>query len=61
MKIQNNSVVSVSYQLYANLPQQEKKHIETTDSNHPLTFLFGSSGLIPGFERNLDGLTNIRR
>lgn len=57
MKITNNSVVSVSYQLHANLPQQEKKHIETADASHPLTFLFGVGGLIPGFERNLDGLT----
>ena len=56
MKIKNNTVVSVSYQLHANLPQQEKKHIETADATHPLTFLFGSGGLIPGFERNLDGL-----
>ncbi len=57
MKIANNTVVSVSYELHANLPQQEKQHIETTDSSHPLTFLFGVGGLIPGFERNLDGLT----
>lgn len=57
MKIQNNTVVLVSYQLHANYPQQEKKHIETADSNNPLTFLFGSGGLIPGFERNLNGLS----
>jgi FKBP-type peptidyl-prolyl cis-trans isomerase SlyD len=57
MKIANNTVVSVSYQLHANLPQQEKKHVETTDNAHPLTFLFGVGGLIPGFERNLDGLS----
>ena len=57
MKIANNTVVSVSYQLHANLPQQEKKHIETTDNSHPLTFLYGVGGLIPGFERNLDGLS----
>jgi len=57
MKIANNAVVSVSYKLHANLPQEEKKHIETTDNAHPLTFLFGVGGLIPGFERNLDGLS----
>jgi FKBP-type peptidyl-prolyl cis-trans isomerase SlyD len=56
MKISTNKVVSVSYQLHANLPQEEKKHIETTDSAHPLTFLYGVGGLIPGFERNLEGL-----
>lgn len=57
MKIQNNAVVSVSYQLHANYPLQEKKHVETADLNNPLTFLFGSGGLIPGFERNLNGLS----
>lgn len=57
MKIANQAVVSVSYQLHANLPGQEKKHIETADQSHPLTFLFGVGGLIPGFERNLDGLS----
>jgi FKBP-type peptidyl-prolyl cis-trans isomerase SlyD len=57
MKITNNTVVSVSYQLHANLPQQEKKHIETTDASQPLTFLFCVGGLIPGFERNLGGLS----
>jgi FKBP-type peptidyl-prolyl cis-trans isomerase SlyD len=49
--------VSVSYQLHGNLPQEDKKHIETTDATHPLTFLYGVGGIIPGFERNLDGLT----
>jgi len=57
MKIKANTVVSVSYKLDANFPEQEKKHIETADASNPLTFLFGSGGLIPGFERNLDGLT----
>ncbi len=57
MKIKKNTVVSVSYKLYANLPKEERKHIETTDKSHPLTFLFGVGGLIPGFERNLDGLS----
>jgi FKBP-type peptidyl-prolyl cis-trans isomerase SlyD len=57
MKIAPNTVVSVTYQLHANLPEQEKKHIETTDASHPLTFLFGVGGLIPGFEKNLDGLS----
>ena len=57
MKIANNTVVSVSYELHANVPKQEKVHVETTDAAHPLTFLFGVGGLIPGFERNLNGLS----
>src|SRR5437763_954283 len=57
MKITNNTVVTVSYELHANFPETEKKHIETADATHPLTFLFGVGGLIPGFERNLEGLS----
>src|SRR5438874_13424953 len=57
MKIASNTVVSVSYQLHANLPEKQKAHIETADASHPLTFLFGVGGMIPGFERNLDGLS----
>jgi len=57
MKISNNAVVTVNYQLHANFPEQEKMHIETTDKAHPFTFLFGVGGLIPGFERQLEGLS----
>ena len=57
MKISKNSIVTLSCQLHANFPLQEKKHIETTDASHPFTFLFGVGGLIPGFEQNLQGLT----
>lgn len=55
MKIENNKVVSVTYKLEANPAGQEKAHIETADKDHPLTFLFGSGGLIPAFEENLQG------
>ena len=57
MKISKNSIVTLSYQLHANFPLQEKKHIETTDASHPFTFLFGVGGLIPEFEQNLEGLS----
>jgi FKBP-type peptidyl-prolyl cis-trans isomerase SlyD len=55
MKIENNKVVSVTYMLEANPDGQDKKHVETADASRPLTFLFGSGGLIPAFESNLFG------
>jgi FKBP-type peptidyl-prolyl cis-trans isomerase SlyD len=56
MKITANTVVSVTYQLDANKAGAEKQHIETAGADRPLTFLFGSGGLIPAFEENLAGL-----
>jgi FKBP-type peptidyl-prolyl cis-trans isomerase SlyD len=56
MKIDLNAVVSVSYKLFANLPSEEKAHIETADSSQPLIFLFGNGSMIPGFEQALNGL-----
>jgi FKBP-type peptidyl-prolyl cis-trans isomerase SlyD len=55
MKIDVNKVVSVTYRLEANPEGQDKMHIETADAAHPLVFLFGSGGLIPAFEENLQG------
>jgi FKBP-type peptidyl-prolyl cis-trans isomerase SlyD len=56
MKITANTVVSVTYQLEANKEGADKQHIETAGTDRPLTFLFGSGGLIPTFESNLEGL-----
>ncbi len=55
MQIDNNKVVSVTYSLDANPAGQEKVHIETAGADRPLVFLFGSGGLIPAFEENLQG------
>jgi len=55
MKITENSVVTVTYKLHANLPQEEQKHIETADASSPLKFLYGVGMMIPGFEHGLDG------
>jgi len=57
MKIEKNTVVSVTYDLHASDSQNEKKFVEKTDSSNPLTFLFGSGNLIPAFEENLLGLS----
>jgi FKBP-type peptidyl-prolyl cis-trans isomerase SlyD len=56
MKIEKNKVVSVTYMLEANTPGEDRQHVETAGREHPLTFLFGSGGLIPAFEENLSGL-----
>jgi FKBP-type peptidyl-prolyl cis-trans isomerase SlyD len=55
MNITDNSVVTVTYKLHANLPQEEQKHIETADATNPLKFLYGVGMMIPGFEHGLVG------
>ena len=55
MQIANNKVVTVTYRLQANLPAEEKRHIETADASQPLKFLYGVGMMIPGFERGLEG------
>lgn len=55
MQISVKKVVTVTYELSANLPGEEKQHIETADIKHPLSFLYGSGMMIPGFEKGLDG------
>jgi FKBP-type peptidyl-prolyl cis-trans isomerase SlyD len=56
MKIAKNTVVSLSYDLYAGAPQSEKMLVEATQAEDPLTFLFGSGQLLPLFESNIEGL-----
>lgn len=56
MTIQKNSVVSVTYELHTNDTQQKNIFIEKADKENPLTFLFGTGGMIVGFEKNLNGL-----
>lgn len=57
MKITLNSVVSLSYDLYAGDAGAEKNFVESATSENPMTFIFGIGGLIPTFEANVDGLT----
>ena len=58
MKVAQNTVVTVSYHLHANLPGQDKMHVESTDAQNPFMFLFGAGMLIAGFERHLAGLSS---
>ncbi|MFN8166930.1 MAG: peptidylprolyl isomerase [Bacteroidia bacterium] len=55
MQITQNKVVTVTYDLHSNLPDTEKKHVETADKSNPLSFLFGVGMMIPGFEKGLIG------
>lgn len=50
-----NSVVSIVYELRAG--SEEGEIVESLNSNNPLTFLFGTGGLLPKFEENLNGLS----
>ncbi|MFM7218391.1 MAG: peptidylprolyl isomerase [Bacteroidota bacterium] len=57
MNITENKVVTVTYVLHANLPTEDRRHIETADSANPLKFIFGVGMMIPGFEEGLVGKT----
>jgi FKBP-type peptidyl-prolyl cis-trans isomerase SlyD len=55
MQVSKNKVVTVTYDLHCNLPGDDKHHVETADIKNPLSFIFGSGMMIPGFEKGLDG------
>ena len=55
MQVSKNKVVTVTYELHCNLPGDVKHHIESTDIKNPLSFIFGTGMMIPGFEKGLDG------
>ncbi len=56
MKIEKNKVVSVTYDLFSSgQGDEQKSHVESTDKENPLTFLYGAGSLIPAFEENLTG------
>ena len=54
MKIEKDSVVSIVYELRNG--SKEGDVVESLEESNPLTFIFGSGGLLPKFEENLDGL-----
>ncbi|MCK9291433.1 MAG: FKBP-type peptidyl-prolyl cis-trans isomerase [Bacteroidales bacterium] len=54
MKIGNNKVVSLIYELRENDAQGEL--IQKVEKDHPFVYLFGVGGLLPVFEQNLNGL-----
>ena len=54
MKAGKDNVVSIVYELRKGSKSGDV--VESLDSNNPLTFLFGSGGLLPKFEEYLSGL-----
>lgn len=54
MIVTKNKVVSLTYELRLDNPGGEI--IESLSEESPLTFLYGSGGLLPKFEENIDGL-----
>jgi FKBP-type peptidyl-prolyl cis-trans isomerase SlyD len=56
MKIGNNTVVSLTYDLHASKQGETTENfIESANKQNPLEFLFGIGGMIPAFEDNLVG------
>jgi len=54
MNISNHKVVSLSYEL--RVDGKDGEIIETVNADRPLTFIFGTQSLVPGFERNIANL-----
>lgn len=54
MTAEQNRVVSIVYELRNG--SKEGDIVETLTPERPLTFLFGTGGLLPKFEENLNGL-----
>jgi FKBP-type peptidyl-prolyl cis-trans isomerase SlyD len=54
MKIDNNKMVSLVYELREGNP--DGRIIETLDESRPLTFVFGTGRLLPQFESNIYSL-----
>jgi FKBP-type peptidyl-prolyl cis-trans isomerase SlyD len=56
MKIENNKMVSLLYELRES--NSDGRIIETLDESSPLTFIFGSGRLLPVFESNIHALNS---
>lgn len=55
MQIADKKVVTISYELYTQEPDQEFEIVEVVGENEPMVFLVGNSGLPEDFEKNLMG------
>jgi len=54
MEIKKDKVVSITYELRKDAENGEI--VETVTSDSPLTFIYGTGGMLPKFEENLGGL-----
>ncbi len=57
MKIQPESVVSLTYDLYVKQEDGTEALVESTTQEQPLTFLYGVGQMLPKFEENLSTLS----
>jgi FKBP-type peptidyl-prolyl cis-trans isomerase SlyD len=57
MKIENNTVVALTYELSIPDHNGEFDVVEVVNDDQPLYFIYGQSGLPEGFEDNLAGLS----
>ncbi|MGB4775626.1 MAG: FKBP-type peptidyl-prolyl cis-trans isomerase, partial [Daejeonella sp.] len=55
MNIKQNSVVSLTYDLYTK-ENEEEVFVEQANEENPLVFLYGAGMMLPKFEENLSGL-----
>ena len=56
MKIQPESVVSLTYDLFVNQEDGSEALVESTTPERPLVFLYGAGQMLPKFEENLSTL-----
>lgn len=55
MQISDKKVVTISYELYIESPENEFEIVEVAGEDAPMVFLFGHSGLPGDFENQLSG------
>jgi FKBP-type peptidyl-prolyl cis-trans isomerase SlyD len=55
MKIEKNSVVTLTYELRIQNENSEQTLVEIANEENPMVFIYGMSGLPEQFEENLDG------
>lgn len=56
MKIKDNKVVGLTYELRVSNADKETLLVEKVEADHKFYFLYGNSGLPEGFEEKLQGL-----
>jgi len=56
MKISDEKMVSLTYDLTVDNETGEKELMERATQEHPLTFLFGMGMMLEAFEKNIEGL-----
>lgn len=57
MKVEPQSVVSLTYDLYVNQENGGEAHVESATQEQPLTFLYGVGQMLPKFEEHLSTLS----